>query len=532
MARLHIWFVVGALMALAGGLMAYKVSVLDFPMLPDQEQSEYYIEGRINFTGGRGPVSVKAALPGSSDRFVLIETGALATGFGVIEQTDAAGNAMLFEKRSAPGEQAIFYRTRGFRIDSTNVARDQDSAPEATSPFATDLRRRALRTEPTPFLIALDELIELANSRSADNESFVRSLALILADSRDERVETLVEDAPLDLREGERMLVTALNAADIPARRVTGIIVGGEVRSANPVTFAEVYFNDRWQRISPRTGRVTEGRLFIPLIHGEGPLVTGTGTIGEPEIRFSVRNVINNKLEQALWSSRAEAPIISWMSLFSLPLDTQIVFRVIFLLPLGALVIAFLRQIVGVSTFGTFMPVLIALSFREIGLWNGIVLFSGIVAIGLGLRAYFSNLHLLLVPRLTAVLAIVTLLMALIALVANAANVPIGLSIALFPLVILTMTIERMSVMWEEVGAREALIRGAGSMAAAVVAFLIISNKQIEYLTFVFPEILFFVVGLAILLGSYNGYKLTEYLRFNMFANTPETVSQETTPKQ
>lgn len=527
MARLHIWFVVGALIALAGGLMIYKVTALDFPLLPDQEQSEYYIEGRINFLGGTGPVSVKAALPSSSERFVLIETGALATGFGTLEQEDDTGKAMLFEKRSAPGNQTVFYRARGFRIDSTDVARDTSAPKGLTSPFSTDLRRRALRTEPTPFLIALDEVIELANSRSADDESFVRSLALILSDTRDERVETIVEDAPFDLREDQRMLVTVLNAADIPARRVTGLIVGGEARAAVPTTFAEVFFNGHWQRISPRTGRAGDSRVFIPLTYGEAPLVSGTGIRGEPEIKFSVRSVINNKLEQALWSSRAKAPAVSWTSLFSLPLNTQLVFRAIFLVPLGALVIAFLRQMVGLSTFGTFMPVLIALSFREIGLWNGIILFTVIVAIGLALRAYFSKLHLLLVPRLTAVLAIVTLLMALIALVANAANVPIGLSIALFPLVILTMTIERMSVMWEEVGARAALIRGAGSLAAAVIAYMIISNPHVEYITFVFPEALFFVVGLSILLGSYNGYKLTEYMRFKMFAKLADTAPGE-----
>lgn len=518
MAKLQIWFVVGVLMALAGGLITYKVKVLDFPLVPDQELSEYYIEARINFTGGRGPVSVKAALPSSSDRFALIETGALAAGFGVIEQQDTTGSAVLFEKRSAPGPQTVFYRARGFLLDSTDVSRNQDIALEATSPFTSDLRRRALRTEPTPFLIALDEIIELANARSADDESFVRSLSLILADRRDERVETIVEDAPFDLREPERLLVTMLNASEIPARRVTGLIVGGEARASTPVTVAEAYFDGQWQRISPRTGKVEDNRVFIPFAFEEAPLVNGTGTTDEPSISFSVRSVINNKLEQALWSSEAEAPLISWMSLFSLPLDTQLVFKVIFLLPLGALVIAFLRQMIGLSTFGTFMPVLIALSFREIGLWNGIFLFCGIIAIGLGLRAYFSKLHLLLVPRLTAVLAIVTLLMALIALVATATNIPIGLSISLFPLVILTMTIERMSIMWEEVGARAALIRGFGSLLAAVISYMIISNKSIEYLTFVFPESLLFVVGLAILLGSYNGYKLSEFMRFKMFA--------------
>lgn len=518
MVRLQIWLVAGLLVVLAGALVFYKASTLGFPLEPDQEQSEYYVEARISFTGGRGPVSVKAALPTSSDRFSVLETGALATGFGILEQSDETGAAMLFEQRSAPGRQTVFYRARGYRLDSSTVARGRGASPQISSPFADDLRRRALQTEPTPFLIALDEVIELARSRSADERNFVRSLALFLSDARDIRVATIVEDAPLDLREREQMLVTVLNAAGIPARRVVGLNVRGEARSATPVTAMEVYLDNGWQRISPRTGQPEDTNVFIPLTYGNAPLISATGTRGEPEISFSVRGVVNNRLESALWNARSDAPLVSGMSLFSLPSDTQLVFRAIFLVPLGALVIAFLRQVVGVSTFGTFMPVLIALSFREIGLWNGIALFTGIVAVGLLLRAYFSRLHLLLVPRLTAVLALVTFLMALIALAGQAANFPLGLSIALFPLVILTMTIERMSIMWEEVGGRAAMIRGLGSMFAAIIAFLIISNERIEYLIFVFPELLFIIVGLAILLGSYNGYKLSEYLRFNMFA--------------
>ncbi|MEM7006949.1 MAG: UUP1 family membrane protein [Pseudomonadota bacterium] len=521
MVRLEVVFVVLALIATAGAIFSYKVVELGFPTEPDSRQSEYYIEARVQFTGGTGPVSVEAAMPTSASNFVVLETDALATGFGVLEQDDDDGDTMLFEKRSAQGEQTVFYRVRGYRIDSTNVSRSAVDRPTVNSPFAPDLRERALRSDPTPFLLALDDVIDLAERSSADDSSLVRRLALILADTRDERVETIIEDASADLREPERRLVTLLQAADIPARRVVGLTVRDDARSATPRQAAEAYFDGRWRRVSPRTGRVDDADVFVPLVYGDRPLVTGEGTRGDPEIRFSVRSVVNNRLEHALWTSGNEAPFLSWTSLFSLPSDTQLVFRAIFLVPIGALVIAFLRQVIGLSTFGTFMPVLIALSFREIGLWNGIALFSGLVAAGLGLRAYFSRLHLLLVPRLTAVLAIVTLLMALIALVGNAAQIPIGLSISLFPLVILTMTIERMSIMWEEVGAREALIRGAGSILSAVIAYVIISNERIEYLAFVFPELLLIVVGLAVLLGGYNGYKLSEYIRFNMFGAKP-----------
>lgn len=262
MVRLQIVIVVAALVAIALSIFAYKVFELGFPTQPDQDQSEFYVEARISFTGGRGPVSVEAAVPASASRFVVLETDALATGFGVLEQSSDEGESMLFEQRSAPGPQTVFYRVRGYRIDSSNVPRSQGNRPDVASPFSTDLRERALRNEPTPFLVALDEVISLAQSRSADDRNFVRNLALILSDARDERVETIVEDAELDLRESERRLVTILNAAEIPARRVVGLIVRGEERTVTPRAAVEVYLDEQWRRVSPRTGRVDDEDAF------------------------------------------------------------------------------------------------------------------------------------------------------------------------------------------------------------------------------------------------------------------------------
>ena len=46
-----------------------------------------------------------------------------------------------------------------------------------------------------------------------------------------------------------------------------------------------------------------------------------------------------------------------------LPIELHEVLKVILLLPLGALVTAIVRTIVGLRTFGTFTPTLLALSF-------------------------------------------------------------------------------------------------------------------------------------------------------------------------
>ena len=160
------------------------------------------------------------------------------------------------------------------------------------------------------------------------------------------------------------------------------------------------------------------------------------------------------------------------------------------------------------------MPVLIALAFRETKLFWGIILFSLLIAAGLTIRFLLERLRLLLVPRLSAVLIVVVLLMLFISLLSHRLGLETGLSVALFPMVIIAMTIERMSVVWEERGAADAIRAGLGSMFVAIVAYLAMGMKWLDHLVFTFPELLLVILALVLLAGRYTGYRLTELRRF------------------
>ena len=193
------------------------------------------------------------------------------------------------------------------------------------------------------------------------------------------------------------------------------------------------------------------------------------------------------------------------------------------MIPIGALVIMILRNFVGVKTFGTFMPVLVALAFRETRLLWGLLLFAIIVSLGLLIRFYLEKLRLLLVPRLTCVLTVVVLLMAAISVLSHRLGLQPGLSIALFPMVIISMTIERMSIVWEERGASEAIQEGVGSLLVAAVAYLVMGILWLEHLIFVFPELLLLVIAAALIVGRYTGYRLLELRRFRAFQSEVST---------
>jgi len=76
------------------------------------------------------------------------------------------------------------------------------------------------------------------------------------------------------------------------------------------------------------------------------------------------------------------------------------------------------------------------------------------------------------------------------------------------------MTIERMSIVWEERGASEAIQEGVGSVLVAAIAYVVMGIAWLEHLVFVFPELLLLVVVATLLAGRYTGYRLLELRRF------------------
>jgi hypothetical protein len=187
------------------------------------------------------------------------------------------------------------------------------------------------------------------------------------------------------------------------------------------------------------------------------------------------------------------------------------------------LLILLLRNLVGLETLGTFTPVLVALAFRETDLLWGIIMFTLITALGLSLRSYLEHLRLQMLPRLSVVLTFVVIMITVISVITHKLGLERGLSVALFPMVILTMVIERLSIVWEERGAGHSMKVAFGTLVAATLAHLIMTPQPLVYFFFTFPGVLLVALALMLLLGHYRGYRLTELRRFRaMLGNTVE----------
>lgn len=261
-------------------------------------------------------------------------------------------------------------------------------------------------------------------------------------------------------------------------------------------------------------GAVPDGRKIFVWHRGGGPLLEVSG--GEnSRITFTA---VRDRIPLARLTDLRDSPAMV-STILGLPASERSVFRYIVLIPLGAFVVVVMRNIIGVATLGTFMPVLLALALLEIPIIGGLVMFSVLLAAGLWFRFLLSRLNLLVVPRVAACVVIVTLIMMLMSILNYRLGLDSAMSITLFPMIIIAWTIERMSLIWEEEGKRNAITQVSGSIIVAVCAYKFMSIGQLQYWAYYFPELLLILLAGILLIGRYTGYRLSELFRFRSFGD-------------
>ena len=494
-------YALAALLTVIGlSIFWYKWQVLGFPIGADQERLVWTIESSVRFDSGPGTIKVQLHVPTLTPGFRMLNENSVSRGYGFSLNYGSGGREARWTIRRADGEQAIYYRISVYEDPSVDLS---DPVP----PFPP------LPVINEPLNMAVEVLVSDVRDRSADTASFTTELLRRLNDpSPDPNVELLLSGVQTDT-DFVGIATTLLAAARIPARIVHGLPLAGRQRTATLLPWLEVHDGDQWLYFDPSTGEQSLPDRFFVWWRGSEDLVSVEGG-SNVTVEFAVQQ--NNLDAVAIAETQAAqqgASVVDF-SLYSLPIQTQAVYAVLLMIPIGALAMVVMRNIVGIDAFGTFMPVLIALAFRETRLLWGVILFTLLVALGLSIRFLLERLRLLLVPRLSAVLIVVVLLMLFISLTSHRLGMETGLSVALFPMVIIAMTIERMSVVWEERGAPDAIRAGLGSLVIAVAAYMLMGMAWLEHLVFTFPELLLVVLALVVVAGRYTGYRLTELQRF------------------
>ena len=315
-----------------------------------------------------------------------------------------------------------------------------------------------------------------------------------------------------------RAMVALCRAGRIPARLAAGFVLdsGQEQR---PHVWMEARVAKQWLPYDPESGYARELPPTHLLVRRDGCRVVRTPPGAGVASSFPIRSLTP---PPAFVGSRRDG-FLAIVDLMRLPLGMQNTLSILLLLPVGALITSFFRNIIGVQTFGTFTPTLLALSFVYADWRTGLVVFVVVTVMGLAGRSLLERLRLLMVPRLSLILTFIVLTTVVAVSALDYFGLTPSARAVLFPMVILTMMIERFHIRAEEDGLGASLRLLVTTLVVAMCCFLLLRSEELGRVALASPEGLFFVAAALVLVGRYSGYRLVELWRFRDLARAEPT---------
>jgi len=197
------------------------------------------------------------------------------------------------------------------------------------------------------------------------------------------------------------------------------------------------------------------------------------------------------------------------------------------LLPIIATVVAAMKQIVGLTTMGIYTPTIITLSFLIIGPHFGLLTLLMVLTVGAITRQLMRKVRLLFIPKMAIVLTVVaiTLFLALIlSIYLNIFNATF-FSLAIFPMVILSTLVEKFISIKTEKGWMSAVVLMLETVVVSLIAYFVAGGEVnlgffavqwsfFRNLMLNYPEFIFVLLIINVLLGRWSGLRLLEFIRF------------------
>jgi len=505
-----------ALSALAIGLVIYKVNVLGYRIVEIQPEPGYDVSLTIDVEAANRDVRISTFLPLQTPRQRIRREAESSDGFTFTVSPDREA---LWEAVELDGKHQIRY---GFFAQT-----EARSYPLPEGLLSPPLPSPELISylEPTDAIQCEDDdLMAKAWQLMPDGASVADGMRAVF-DYVHKDINYKAVRGPTDavtaykLQEAScngknRLFVALCRARGIPARFAKGLILEN-INKRTTHAWSEVYLGGEWIPFCPTNGYFAEiPKHYLELAKDDRALFVRTSSIGF-DWEFVVTPQVQG-LEEAV-QANANNPLNFlnyWVSLNNSHVSIRLI-MIILLIPIAASVVSVARSVIGLHTFGTFMPSLIAVSFLGTGYLTGSLFFMTIMALTGVLNLSILKLRILHLPRLVIILTFVVMAVMAVSVLTTRMGLPGAAGISLFPIAILSLTSERFSQTIVEDGWKEALNRTVVTYIVSAVCYLVISQRDLQMLVAAFPELLLLNIAFNMAIGSWHGLRVAEYLRFS-----------------
>lgn len=516
--------IIGILMAASFLLMVipivYKFTALDYSLQSIIPQESYSITMEMRFTGNGDDLVVRTFLPKDTGSQEIYNFSMVSEGMNYRERDYmdyARGN---WNQYNAQGDYLIKVHFNA-SIEALNYQIDPQlpllsSIPEHLNDYLNATEN---------IQVGHPEIHQLALELSEGEERLLPVLENIFnyimdMDSKPFKGTT---DALTAYRLQEascngksRLFVALTRNLGIPSRLVGGLILNpGTKRTSHQ--WLEIYIGGYWVPMDPLNGHFAGlPNNYLTLYKGDEVLFSHSRNIGF-DYHFDIRRetITNPQIGRALrQGGQRRRNLVAMLINGGMSQD---ILQFLLVIPFAVVIVVLFKNVIGIKTYGTFLPALMAMAITGTGLSAGILAFSMVLFLTVILRYPLEKLGILHTPKLAIMmLGVILSLVSISALSVffewegfSALN-----SAAVFPIAILTITSERIALTIAEEGIGKSISIMAQTLIVVACCYLLIQSVALKALVLVFPELLFGALILNLWMGHWTGIRVMEFFRF------------------
>ena len=186
----------------------------------------------------------------------------------------------------------------------------------------------------------------------------------------------------------------------------------------------------------------------------------------------------------------------------------------ILLLPMLATIIAFIRHVVGLPSIGLLVPIALSITLLSTGITAGLILLASIILGSTFARLILKRLRIMQLPKMALSMFIVSIIIFAAITASAMAGILVVRQLSIFPVLLLILLSEQIISVQIERSFQEMLVITLVTFALGVVGFVVLSAQMIRNTFLLYPELIFLLIPINILIGRYFGLRLLEFFRF------------------
>ena len=187
----------------------------------------------------------------------------------------------------------------------------------------------------------------------------------------------------------------------------------------------------------------------------------------------------------------------------------------ILLIPMLATLMAFIRHVIGLPSMGMLVPMALSITLLSTGITSGMILLLTIIFSSTIARILLKKLRIMQLPKMALSMFIVSIFIFLVITISASVGLVAVRQLSIFPVLLMILLSEQIVAVQLERSTQEMLIISLVTFSIGIIGFLLLSSVHLRNTVLLYPELIFVLIPLNILIGRYFGLRLMEYFRFS-----------------